>query len=159
MACGRTCTSTLPGQPQPTLPDEKRHVCHASAQLHIVTSAEIKAIEALGFSFSGSSMPANDFINTFFPNFNLFAAVRAIDTLLSSTTTSILSKEIILTEALSASVEIRYYSQDWNDKDTGLALVRTFTLDNVKPVIDHDFFRLPRSNPKEFSNFVENAIG
>lgn len=104
-----------------------------SAELHIVTSVEIRAIEALGFSFSGSSMPAHDFINTFFPNFNLLVAVRTIDTLLSSTTAAGISKEILLIEVPSQSFEIRYYSQDWSDKDTGLALVRTFTLENAKP--------------------------
>ena len=114
-----------------------------------MTSVEIRAIEALGFSFSGTSMPADDFINTLFPNFNLLAAVRAIDTLLSSTTASSLSKEILLTEVPSTSVEIRYYSQDWNDKDKGLALVRTFTLENAKPVVDHEFFRLPRSHRRK----------
>lgn len=116
-----------------------------SAELHTVTSVEIRAIEALGFSFSGSSMPADDFINSFFPNFNLLVAVRTIDTLLSSTTASGISKEILLIEVPSPSLEIRYYSRDWNDKDTGLALVRTFTLENDKPVVDHEFFRLPRS--------------
>ncbi len=119
-----------------------------SAQSHTVMPVEIRAIEALGFSFSGSSMPADDFINTFFPNFNLFAAVRAINTLLSSTTSSTLSKEIIMAEA-PPSVEIRYYSQDWNDKDTGLAFVRTFVSDNAKPVVGHEFFRLPRGARKK----------
>ncbi|GGB19958.1 hypothetical protein [Puia dinghuensis] len=114
-----------------------------SAQAHTVTSVEIKGIEALGFVFSGSSMPVDDFLNTHFPNLDLFAAVKSIDTILSPATSATKYKRIIL-EDNPLKVEIQFFSEDYGNEDTGLVLVRTFTLDSAGPVVSHEFFRLPR---------------
>jgi|SRR5579859_3015304 len=115
-----------------------------SAQTHTVTSFEIKAIEAFGFSFSGTSVPAHDFLYTNFPNLDLLAAVKAIDSILSPATSATKYKRIIL-EDNPLKVEIQFFSADYGNEDTGLVLVRTFTLESAGPVVSHDFFRLPRA--------------
>jgi hypothetical protein len=114
-----------------------------SAQAHIVTSTEIRAIEALGFSISDSSMPADDFINTHFPNLDLLLTVKVIDAVLSPTTSALKYKKIILEDNL-PKIEIQFFSEDYRDGNTGLALVRTFKIDKAGPVVCHDLFRLPR---------------
>ena len=114
-----------------------------SALTHTVAPFEIKAIEALGFSISRSSMPAEDFLNTYFPNLDLLAALRVIDAILSPTTTATTYKSVFLKDN-PTKVEIQFYSEDYRDETTGLALARTFTLTNTGPVVSHDFFRLPR---------------
>src|SRR5258708_25540924 len=116
-----------------------------SAQTHTVTSLEIGAIQSLGFSISGSSMTSHDFLNTYFANLNLLVAVKAIDAILSPTTSATKYKKIIL-EDNPQKVEIQFFSEDYPDEDTELVLVRTFTLHSVGPSVMHDLFILHRTS-------------
>jgi hypothetical protein len=111
---------------------------------HSVLASEIKDMEALGFSFQGSSNPADQFINTHFPNFDLPSVLKIIDAILSPLTIAAVYRQVLLTDGLQPKMEIQFYSEDWSDKNTGLALCRIFTLEDNGPVVDHEFFRIPR---------------
>jgi len=112
--------------------------------IHTVTDSEIKNIEALGFSFEGSSTPPAQFINTNFPNFDLLTVLSTINTSLAPTTELKISKKIFLEEGDSVKLEIEYYSENCNDRNTGLALMRTFKWEGKDILVKHQYFRLPK---------------
>jgi hypothetical protein len=111
---------------------------------HIISDFEIDGIKARGFLFEGSSIPAVEFINTRFPNFDLLAVLDAINVTLSPTTSTTIYKKVILEEGLPPAIEIQFFSDDYADENNGLALVRTFTWEDKNLVVKHEFFRLPR---------------
>ena len=65
---------------------------------HTISSAEIRAVLGLGFSVQSSSAPAEQFINSHFPNFDLFPLLETVDTVLAALTKTTISREVILTD-------------------------------------------------------------
>jgi len=112
---------------------------------HTISSAEIRAVLGLGFSVQSSSAPAEQFINSHFPNFDLFPLLETVDTVLAALTKTTISREVILTDGPMPKMEILFYSSDYNDENIGLVMWRTFTVEIQGIIVDHDFFRIPRA--------------
>lgn len=127
-------------------------ILHPNGRLHMIftpykhttLASEIKELETLGFSFQGSSIYPEQFVNTHFPNFDLLLALKTLDAVLSPLTGAAVYRQVVLTDGSPPKMEIQVYSADCNDENTGLTLWRTFTLGDKGPVVDHEFFRLPR---------------
>lgn len=116
-----------------------------SSYKHTVSNTEIKAVMTLGFSVQNSSTSAEQFINTHFPNFDLFSLLETIDAVLVALTETAVSRELILTDRPTPKMEILFYSSDYDDENTGLVMWRTFTVESQGIIVDHDFFRIPRA--------------
>jgi hypothetical protein len=116
-----------------------------TSHTHTISSAEIKAVTILGFSVQSSSALAEDFINTHFPNFELFLLLEAIDSVLAALTKKTVSRELILADGATPKMEILFYSSDYDDENMGLMMWRTFTVESQGIIVDHDFFRIPRA--------------
>ncbi len=111
---------------------------------HTISTSEIKSIEDLGFIFEGSSTPPAQFINNNFPNFDLLSVLDTINTVLSPTTGLKLYKKVFFEEGDSARLEIEYYSENCNDINNGLALMRTFKREGKDIIVKHQYFRIPK---------------
>jgi hypothetical protein len=111
---------------------------------HIITAAEISAIKRLGYQMEGLEEGEEHFINTSFPNCDLFRLLSEIGNLLTSLGVGKIEKLITLSNTHPPTIEIFFWTLDYADKDTGLTLARTFTWEDEELIVKHDFFRLPR---------------
>jgi hypothetical protein len=120
----------------------------ASSVKHLITEAEWQSCEALGFVFYALGVTGSlvDLINTNFPGLQLLQFLKEIDTLLKPMSTKNLSKVISFKVTESCELILQYYSEDYNDKQNGLMLSRTFIRDKNEKTAIHDFFRIPRAS-------------
>lgn len=114
-------------------------------ETYVVKAADLKKLKSLGFAINSSETKPQKFINSNFRNFHLLRFAQEVDMIFQSLTTQNLTKEITLQSAPRA-IYFQYYSADYDDAITGLALSRVFRLAADGIEVEHEFFRLPQSS-------------
>jgi hypothetical protein len=116
------------------------------AAKYTVTADEINRITDLGYAWIHTPPPpAQELINQHFDGFQPYLFLKQIEQLLRGLTASPVNRLFQLT-VTPPSLAIYFYSDDYNDMNSGLLFARTFTHYPAGTiVVSHDYFRLPAS--------------
>ncbi len=109
---------------------------------YTLSSDDIAQIESMGYRLSGGIAVPADFINAQFENFDLAALLQEINNIFQGLTTVAINKELDLKEIL-PELLFQYFSDNYYDEKTGLAISRRFEQRLGVKVVHHVFFRLP----------------
>lgn len=114
-------------------------------QTYVIKAADLKKVKALGFTIHSTLTNPQNFINSHFTNFNLLHFAQEVDKIFLFLTTKTVAKEITLEDAPPV-MYFQYYSTDYDNAISGLALSRVFRLAPDGIAVEHEFFRLPQSS-------------